>query len=50
MADFLNAQLEYDEFGQQGHYYRNIIEAIEPCGQGNEQKIMPWHPKIITEE
>jgi hypothetical protein len=50
MADFLNAQLQHDDFGQQGHYYENVINAIEPCGKCGENFEMPWHPKIITEE
>lgn len=50
MADFLNAQLGIDEFGQQGHYYKNIIESIEPCGKIGEDKLMPWHPVLIKDD
>ncbi len=49
MADFLNAQLRLDEFGQQGNYYIDVINSIEPYGSIVEDKIMPWHPEIINE-
>lgn len=50
MADFLNAQLGFDDFGQQGHYYENIIKSIEPCGKGGEAWCMPWHPVLRMAE
>jgi hypothetical protein len=49
VADFLNAQLPIEE-RQQGHYYPQVINAVEPYGNIGEDRIMPWHPEIITEE
>jgi len=46
MADFLNAQLQNDAT-QQGHYYENVVNDVEPYGKIGEDKIMPWSPQII---
>lgn len=48
MADFLNAQLELEEYKQQGHYYFEVIKGVEPYGQIGEDKIMPWTPEILN--
>lgn len=49
VADFLNAQLNHPR-EQQGHYYENVINAIEPYGKIGEEKIMPWHPELEQED
>lgn len=48
VADFLNAQLGHDG-EQQGHYYEQIINDVEPYGKIGEGKYMPWHPKIVSD-
>ena len=48
IADFLNAQLQIEE-RQQGNYYREIINGVEPYGLIGEAHVMPWVPEIVSE-
>lgn len=46
IADWINAQLE-KEFPQQGEYFINYLNEVEPYSLGCEKKTMPLIPEVI---